>query len=263
MWRLLGGTRDRILAYASTGELVSAEERVRRCLALRDAGVRAVKLRLHSADWRLDLPVVAGVRDAVGDDLEIMVDANQGWRMPGDTTPRWDLRTAAEFVRELEQLDVYWLEEPLATDDLEGYAALSRNGLRIAAGEMVRTTARGARSDRPRRCRRRPGGRRPGGWHRGLSPAWPRSPTTPADSGRRTRGRTGTGCSRTSTPLSRSRRARTSRCRSTRPPGPPSGATGSFPSRSTSRRTGRSGRPAARGSASSPTWDALEQYRVA
>ena len=144
VWRLLGGTRERILAYASTGELVSAEERVRRCLALRDAGVRAVKLRLHSADWRLDLPVVAGVRDAVGDDLEIMVDANQGWRMPGDTTPRWDLRTAAEFVSELERLDVYWLEEPLATDDLEGYAALSRNGLRIAAGEMVRTTA-GAR----------------------------------------------------------------------------------------------------------------------
>ena len=141
VWRLLGGTRDRILAYASTGELVSAAERVRRCLALRDAGVHAVKLRLHSADWRLDLPVVAGVRDAVGDDLEIMVDANQGWRMPGDTTPRWDLRIAAEFVRELERLDVYWLEEPLATDDLEGYAALSRNGLRIAAGEMVRTTA--------------------------------------------------------------------------------------------------------------------------
>jgi L-alanine-DL-glutamate epimerase-like enolase superfamily enzyme len=141
LWRLLGGTRDRVTAYASTGELVSADERVRRCVALRDAGVRAVKLRLHSADWRLDLPVIAAVRDGVGSDLEIMVDANQGWRMPGDLTPRWDRRTAAEFAHELEQLDVYWLEEPLPTDDLEGYAALSRNGLRIAAGEMVRTVA--------------------------------------------------------------------------------------------------------------------------
>ena len=38
LWRMLGGTRDRVTAYASTGELVSADERVRRCVALRDAG---------------------------------------------------------------------------------------------------------------------------------------------------------------------------------------------------------------------------------
>jgi L-alanine-DL-glutamate epimerase-like enolase superfamily enzyme len=141
VWRLLGGSRDRIGAYASTGELVTPEERVRRCLVLRDAGVRAVKLRLHAQDWRIDLPVVEAVRDAVGDGLEIMVDANQGWRMPGDLTPRWDRRTAAELAHELSRLGVYWLEEPLPTDDLEGYASLSRNGVRIAAGEMVRTTA--------------------------------------------------------------------------------------------------------------------------
>ena len=141
LWRLLGGTRDRIGAYASTGELVSAEERVRRCLALRDAGVRAVKLRLHADDWRLDLPVVEEVCDAVGGELEVMVDANQGWRMPGDLAPRWDRRTASELAHELARLGVYWLEEPLPTDDLEGYAALSRNGIRIAAGEMVRTAA--------------------------------------------------------------------------------------------------------------------------
>ena len=42
VWRLLGGERRRILAYASTGELVDADERVRRCVALRAAGVRAV-----------------------------------------------------------------------------------------------------------------------------------------------------------------------------------------------------------------------------
>lgn len=141
LWRVLGGKRERILAYASSGELVPADERVRRCVALRDAGVKAVKLRLHSTDWRVDLPVIEAVREAVGDDLEIMVDANQGWRMPGDLTPRWTRATASELVHELERLDVYWLEEPLPTDDVEGYAALSRNGVRIAAGEMVRTSA--------------------------------------------------------------------------------------------------------------------------
>ena len=138
LWRHLGGSQDRLLAYASSGELVSADERVRRCLALRDAGVKAVKLRLHASDWRIDLPVIEAVREAVGRDLEIMVDANQGWRMPGDLSPRWDLTTAAAFARELERLDVYWLEEPLPTDDLDGYAELRRGaGIRIAAGEMV------------------------------------------------------------------------------------------------------------------------------
>jgi D-galactarolactone cycloisomerase len=142
LWRHLGGRESRILAYASTGELVPAEERVRRCLALRSTGVRALKLRLHSGDWRVDLPVIEAVRDAVESDLELMVDANQGWRMPGDLTPRWDVETAFELARELERLDVYWLEEPLSTDDLEGYAALrSRTNVRIAAGEMVRSEA--------------------------------------------------------------------------------------------------------------------------
>ena len=45
LWRLLGGRAERMLAYASSGELVAPEERARRVTALRDAGVRAVKLR--------------------------------------------------------------------------------------------------------------------------------------------------------------------------------------------------------------------------
>lgn len=139
LWKALGGTRDRITAYASSGELVSAEERVSRCHSLRGRGVRAVKLRLHSSDWRLDLPVVEAVRRAVPD-LDVMVDANQGWRMPGDLAPRWEWENAAEFARQLAELDVFWLEEPLPTQDVDGYAAL-REGtdIRIAAGEMVRT----------------------------------------------------------------------------------------------------------------------------
>ena len=142
LWRFLGGRRERLVAYASTAELVPADERVRRCLALREAGVRAIKLRLHARDWRADLPVLEAVRAAVGADVDLMVDANQGWRMPGDLTPRWTREVAGELARELERLDVYWLEEPLPTDDVEGYAELRRStGVRIAAGEMVRSAA--------------------------------------------------------------------------------------------------------------------------
>ena len=139
VWRLLGGELDRMGAYASSGELVGADERVRRARALRDAGIRATKIRLHSSDWRLDLPVIEAVREAVPE-VEVMVDANQGWRMPGDRTPRWELATAREFALELERVGVYWLEEPLPTEDVEGYAALVRAvDLRIAAGEFVRS----------------------------------------------------------------------------------------------------------------------------
>ena len=71
-----------------------------------------------------------------------MVDANQGWRMPGDRAPRWDVATAIQCARVLEKLGVYWLEEPLRTDDHEGYAALrAATGVRIAAGELVRDAA--------------------------------------------------------------------------------------------------------------------------
>jgi D-galactarolactone cycloisomerase len=139
LWRLLGGRSERLLAYASTGELVGPDERARRVAALRDAGVKAVKLRFHHDDWRRDVEVVEAVRAAVGDDVELMVDANQGWRMAGDRSPRWDVATALQCAKALEPLGVYWLEEPLRTDDVEGYAALRRGTtLRLAAGEMVR-----------------------------------------------------------------------------------------------------------------------------
>jgi L-alanine-DL-glutamate epimerase-like enolase superfamily enzyme len=142
LWRLLGGRADRIGAYASGGELAGPDERAARAKRLADAGVRATKIRFHHVDWRDDVAVIARVREAVGDRLEIMVDANQGWRMPGDRAPRWDVATAARVANELAELGVYWLEEPLRCDDYDGYAALRRRtDLRIAAGEMVRSMA--------------------------------------------------------------------------------------------------------------------------
>jgi L-alanine-DL-glutamate epimerase-like enolase superfamily enzyme len=140
LWRLLGGRSERLLAYASSGELVEPAERARRVLALRDAGVRAVKIRFHHADWREDVAVVEAVRDAAGGDVELMVDANHGWRMAGDRGRPWDVADAIQCARALEPLGVYWLEEPLPTTDVDGYARLrAGTSLRIAAGEMVRS----------------------------------------------------------------------------------------------------------------------------
>jgi D-galactarolactone cycloisomerase len=142
LWRLLGGRSERLLAYASSGEPVDAGERARRVAALSERGVKAAKLRFHDPDWRRDVELVERVRDAVGADVELMVDANQGWRMPGDREDRWDVATASQCARALEPLGVYWLEEPLRTDDVDGYATLRRRtSLRIAAGELVRAAS--------------------------------------------------------------------------------------------------------------------------
>lgn len=145
LWLVLGGRADRLIAYASSGERVEPAERVRRAVAMRDAGIHALKIRFSHSDWRRDVEVVEQVRHAVGSTMQVMVDVNQGWRMAGDRRTPWDVPTATSVARALEQLDVYWLEEPLRTDDVEGYALLrQRTGIRIAAGEMVRS-AREAR----------------------------------------------------------------------------------------------------------------------
>jgi L-alanine-DL-glutamate epimerase-like enolase superfamily enzyme len=74
--------------------------------------------------------------------MEIMVDLNQGWRMPGDVAPLLGYEAVAVLAGRLRELDVLWLEEPLAGDDLEGLARLrAETGVRLAGGEMARTPA--------------------------------------------------------------------------------------------------------------------------
>lgn len=140
LYRLLGGARDRLRAYASTGELRPADRRVDDVQRLKEEGFSAVKLRFHSPRPQDDLPMLAAVRRAVGDDMEIMVDANQAWTYPGDVVEhRWDLRTAVEMARAMEEHGVYWLEEPLYSYAYDELASLRQQvNLRIAGGELNR-----------------------------------------------------------------------------------------------------------------------------
>ena len=137
---LLGGMTDRLAAYASTGAAKSAADHADVATHVRDRGFRAIKLRVDAHDRPTALDEVAAVRDAVGDDLAIMVDLNQAWRMAGDTTVPIDLAEARRFADALAELDVYWLEEPLLDRDLAGLAQLRADArVRIAGGEMSRT----------------------------------------------------------------------------------------------------------------------------
>ena len=137
--KLLGGARDRLDAYASTGALKPPQAHVDMCEQIRSEGFRAVKLRVRHPTIAEDIAVVEAVRSALGDDLTIMVDANQGWRVHGLAPyPEWDFKRAANFARACEEFDVYWLEEPLYHHDYDGYAALRNStSVRIAGGEML------------------------------------------------------------------------------------------------------------------------------
>jgi D-galactarolactone cycloisomerase len=139
LYKLWGGYRDRVRAYASTMEVRKPEQRREDALRFYEDGWRATKLRIH--DWEMvdDIRYVEKVREAVGDRMEIMVDANQA-QLPGtvqpDRGPIWDLQRALDTARELERLDVRWLEEPLDRYDWDGLIRLcDMVEIPIAGGE--------------------------------------------------------------------------------------------------------------------------------
>jgi L-alanine-DL-glutamate epimerase-like enolase superfamily enzyme len=138
-WKLLGGATNRVRAYASTGVLREPAELIHAAERFAGEGFAAMKIRFRRGDWREDVRALEAVRARLGDRLELMVDCNQGWRMPWDTSPAWTLKAALPVARELERLGVYWMEEPLDRADYDGMRALrAATSVRIAGGEMTR-----------------------------------------------------------------------------------------------------------------------------
>jgi L-alanine-DL-glutamate epimerase-like enolase superfamily enzyme len=140
LYKLWGAAKDRVPAYASMIQLSTPDERARMAVELKSQGWKAIKLRAHYPTLKEDVQLVEAVRKAVGDDMEIMVDANQaqafGTWQPG---VRWDFRRALETARELERLNCAWLEEPRLRYSFDELAELSRLvAIPIAGGENNR-----------------------------------------------------------------------------------------------------------------------------
>ncbi|MGI4778394.1 MAG: L-talarate/galactarate dehydratase [Janthinobacterium lividum] len=128
--KLLGAERDSVQCYnTSGGYLHTPLDQVLRNVAIsRESGIGGIKLKVGQPDVATDLRRVKAVRDLLGPDFKLMVDANQ----------QWDRDTAQRVGRRLEEHQLTWIEEPLDAYDFEGHAALAASlDTPIATGEML------------------------------------------------------------------------------------------------------------------------------
>ncbi|WP_219467403.1 mandelate racemase/muconate lactonizing enzyme family protein [Nonomuraea rhizosphaerae] len=130
LWQLAGGHRRRVPLYDTEGGWLhlGVEELVEGAVAAKRAGLGGVKVKIGKPRVEEDAERVAAVRLAVGADLDIMVDANQSM-------------TYAEAKRRahaLEPYGVYFFEEPLPADDVQGHRELARStSIPVAVGESM------------------------------------------------------------------------------------------------------------------------------
>ncbi|SIO16968.1 mandelate racemase/muconate lactonizing enzyme family protein [Agromyces cerinus] len=134
LWQVAGGYRQRVPLYDTEGGWLHlpTDDLVAGALASQAKGLRGVKLKVGKPSVREDRERLLAVREAVGDDLHIMVDANQSM------TSAEAIRRAAAF----EDADLYWFEEPLPADDVSGHVRLAAStSIPIAVGESMYSIA--------------------------------------------------------------------------------------------------------------------------
>jgi D-arabinonate dehydratase len=118
LYKVLGAYRDAVPAYAAGGyyqegkNLADLADEMRRYVEM---GYRAVKMKVGGAPWREDVERVRVVREAIGDGIELMVDANGAWDAP----------QALRFGHAIAEFQPYWFEEPVPPTDLRGAAQVA------------------------------------------------------------------------------------------------------------------------------------------
>src|SRR5712692_1000221 len=131
LYRMLGGYRDRLPAYASDRfwYSLSLEELAASAKASVGQGFTAVKLRLgHEANPHDEARRVAAVREAVGPNVKILVDA----------TESWDINQAIRTGRVLQEAGIFWLEDPVAHQNVAGLSRIASHlEVQIATGEHL------------------------------------------------------------------------------------------------------------------------------
>ncbi|GIF38726.1 galactarate dehydratase /L-talarate dehydratase [Actinoplanes xinjiangensis] len=132
--KLLGAHRDAVRCYDTSGGFLHEpiEQVLANATASLASGIGGIKIKVGHPAAAVDLARVRAVREHIGDETPLMVDANQ----------QWDRPTAQRIGRALEEFGLVWIEEPLDAYDAEGHAALARSlDTAIASGEMLTSVA--------------------------------------------------------------------------------------------------------------------------
>ncbi|MDP4505195.1 L-talarate/galactarate dehydratase [Nonomuraea turcica] len=128
--KLLGAHRDSVRCYNTSGGFLHApiEQVLDNATAALERGIGGIKIKVGQPDTRADLSRLKAVREHLGEQVPLMVDANQ----------QWDRPTAARMGRAMEEYGLVWIEEPLDAYDHAGHAALAAAlDTPIATGEML------------------------------------------------------------------------------------------------------------------------------
>lgn len=132
--KLIGVYRESVPTYNTSGGYLNAtkEEVIANVDASLGRGIGGIKLKVGQPNLSRDIERVQLVRRHVGDEVPVMVDANQ----------QWDYTTALRAGRILDQFNLTWLEEPLSAYDYAGHARLTEKlDTPIATGEMLSSVA--------------------------------------------------------------------------------------------------------------------------
>jgi L-alanine-DL-glutamate epimerase-like enolase superfamily enzyme len=126
--RLWGHVRASIPAYGSGCFRGSGGDgMIAKALHYKSLGFKAIKMQIaHGDNLRRDVDNVRRMREALGPEIAIMIDINQGWTAD----------VAIDVGRKIEKYDIYWLEEPVPADDFKGYMRVAEAlPIRIVGGE--------------------------------------------------------------------------------------------------------------------------------
>lgn len=119
VYKVLGGAQYKEIKTYMNGLYFNTDEKIKKIVAEQlDRGFKAVKLKIgYPKGIRKDIEKVEMLRKEFGYDIDILVDACR---------INWNANTAIKIGRELEKYQVYWLEEPLPQDDIDGYVEITR-----------------------------------------------------------------------------------------------------------------------------------------
>lgn len=130
LWLLAGGARQRVPLYDTEGGWLqlSIDELVGGAQRSVGRGWPGIKVKVGKPNASEDVERLRAVRNTIGPDIHLMVDANQSLTYP----------EAKRRARLFEELDIFWFEEPLPAEDISGHALLAAStSVPIAVGESL------------------------------------------------------------------------------------------------------------------------------